>query len=101
VNETWRFERALARVERVAEAVVAEYATSYCQRPARRVDIRPPRPLPGVQWSIDGELVLEFVHHRDGRDELCVHDVALLTPLRKRLRSRRLRIEHVTTEWAQ
>ena len=95
----WRFRRAVARVDAVVEEVLADFATSYVGRPVRRLDILPPRPLPGVAWSIDGELVVEFIHRAAGRDELQVHDVALLQVLRKRLRTRHIDVAHATTTW--
>ena len=95
----WRFERALARVEAAVDEIVADHATSYVGRPVQRHAILPPRPLPGMTWSIDKELVVEFVYRDGAQDELLVHDVALLAPLRKRLRSRHLRVAHVTTTW--
>ncbi len=89
----------MARVEDVVEEVVADFAVSYVGRPVRRREILPPRPLPGVAWSIDGDLVVEFVHRASGRDQLLVHDIALLDVLRKRLRTRHVDVTHVTTTW--
>ena len=92
----WRFERAVARV-RAVDGIIAEHATSYCGRPYRRQDVRPLESaiaLPGVTWSIDGEVVVEFLPGDTGAARLIVRDVALLRPLRRALRSRRLRIEH-------
>jgi hypothetical protein len=97
----WRLERALARV-RVVDDVVAEHATSYCGRPARRRDIPPLTSaveLPGARWSIDGELVVEFLASEVGPGRLVVHDVALLAPLKKLLRSRHVSVEHVSAAW--
>jgi hypothetical protein len=96
---TWQFDRAVARVEATVEAVLADLATSHVGRPVRRRDIRPPRPLPGIEWSIDGDLVVQFVHRAAGKDELLVHDVSLLADLRKRLRSGHIEIRHVSTVW--
>ena len=95
----WRFRRAVARVEPVVEEVVAEHAVSYVGRPVRRRDIPPPHPLPGIAWSIDGELVVEFVYRASQPDQLLVHDIALLDVLRKRLRTRHVEVAHVTTTW--
>jgi hypothetical protein len=91
----WRYQRAVARVEAVVEPIVADYATSYVGRAVQRSEIRPPRPLPGVAWSIDGELIVEFVHRTGARDQLFVHDVALVDLLRKRLRTRYVDVTHV------
>jgi hypothetical protein len=93
----WTFQRAVARVEAAVEEVVAEFATSYVGRPVQRRDILPPRPRPGIAWSIDGELVVEFVHRRSGRDQLLVHDIALLDGLRRRIRTRHVEVAHVST----
>ena len=96
---SWRYGRALARVEEVVEQVLADYATSYVGRPVHRRDVRPPRPLPGVAWSIDGSLAVEFVHRSGGRDQLLVHDVALLDSLKKRIRTRHVEVAYVETMW--
>ena len=98
-DRDWRFQRSVARVEDVVEAVVAEHAVSYVGRPVPRRDGLPPRPLPGIAWSIDGELVVEFVYRKTGRDQLLVHDVALLDVLKKRLRTRHVDVAHITTTW--
>ena len=66
-DRDWRYRRAVARVEGVVEEVVADFAVSYVGRPVQRRDILPPRPLPGVAWSIDGDLVVEFVHRDSGQ----------------------------------
>ncbi|MET0903291.1 MAG: hypothetical protein ABWZ52_08625 [Acidimicrobiales bacterium] len=95
----WRFQRAVARVEDVVEEVVAEHAVSYVGRPVQRRDTSPPHPLPGIVWSIDEELVVEFVHRASGPDQLLVHDIALLDVLKKRLRTRHVDVTHVTTTW--
>jgi hypothetical protein len=88
----WRFDRALARVERAVDELLAEYAASYVLRPVHRhADV-----VRGVvTWSIDKETVVEFFHVQHGHDRLVVHDVALLGPLRKRVRSRHVDVEHV------
>ena len=98
-DEQWRFDRAIARVEPVIEEVVAEHATAYVGRPVQRVVVRPPRPLPGISWSIDGELVVELVHRPGGPDQVLVHDVALLSTLKKRLRSGHVEVSYVETTW--
>ena len=94
----WRFARAIARV-RVVDDVVAEHATAWCGRPYRRRDVRPLESavdLPGVTWSIDNEVVVELLYADRGAHRLVVHDVALLAPIRKVLRSRHVVIEHVS-----
>jgi hypothetical protein len=68
----WVFERAVDRVESVVEEVVAGYVASYVGRALRRHEIRPPRPLPGIAWSIDGDIVVEFVHRGSAPDQLLV-----------------------------
>jgi hypothetical protein len=96
---TGGFRRAVARVEAAVEQILADHATAYVGRPVQRRDIPPPRPLPGISWSIDGEVVVEFVHRRTGRDQLLVHDVAVLEDLRKRLRTRHVDVVHVPPTW--
>jgi hypothetical protein len=98
-DRVWRFERAVARVEATIDEVVADHATSYVGRPFERRTVSPPRPLPGVTWSIDGALVVEFVHRVDERDQVLVHDVALLDVLRKRLRSGHVEVSYAETTW--
>ena len=98
---SWRFRRAVARVEATVEEVVADFATSVVGRPVQRRDIVPPQPLPGIAWSIDGDLVVEFVHRNHGPDHLLVHDVAVLDVLNKRVRTRHVEVQHVATTWDQ
>ena len=95
----WRFERAVARVEATIDQVVAEHATSYVGRPVQRHTVSPPRPLPGITWSIDGELAVEFVHRASGPDRVVVHDLSLLDTLKKRLRSRHVEVSYAETTW--
>jgi hypothetical protein len=95
----WLFQRAVARVEPGVEEIVADFATSYVGRAVRRDDYRPPRPLPGIAWSVDGDLVVEFVHRESAPDQLLVHDVALLRVLKRRFRTRHVHVVHVTTIW--
>ncbi len=77
---------------------MAGYAASYVGRAVRRHEIRPPRPLPGIAWSIDGDIVVEFVHRRSAPDQLLVHDIALLDDLKRRLRTRHLEVTYVAME---
>ena len=93
---TWGYQRALRLVEPAVDELLATYATSFCLRPVRRADWEHDGCC-GARWSIDGELVVELRY--DGRVpvDLVVHDVALMRPLRTRLRSRRVRIEHSAT----
>lgn len=87
----WRSQRALARIERDVEAIVAAHATSYWQRGARRHDA-----WPDVRWTIDNELVLELRVAPRGAAELVVHDYSLIGPLRKALRTRHVRIRYAS-----
>jgi hypothetical protein len=98
-DRAWCFQRAVARVEAAVEAIVADFATSYVGRPVRRRDTLPPRPRPGIAWSIDGDLVVEFVHRDSAPDQLLVHDVALLDSLKRRFRTRHVEVAHVATTW--
>lgn len=96
----WRFDRAVARVQAVDD-IVAEHATVYCGRPYRRRVVRPLESaieLPGVTWSVEGETLVEFFPSDDGGPgRLVVHDVALLATLRRALRTRHVRIDHITS----
>ena len=84
-DRDWRYQRAVARVEVAVEEIVAELTRpSYEGRPVQRREILPPRPLPGIVWSIDGELVVEFVYRDSVPDQLLVHDIALLHTLKRR-----------------
>jgi hypothetical protein len=91
--DTWLFERAVRRVDPV-DAVVADYATSICGRAARRREVRPGGPDVGVTWSIDGEVVVCFTPKQQGRSVVTIHEIALLQPLRKQLRSRHLAVAY-------
>jgi hypothetical protein len=95
----WCFTRAVARVAAV-DAVLADYATSICGRPVRRRDVGPLESavsLPGVTWSIDGEVLVEFLPGDSGPGELIVYEIALLKPLKKQFRSRHFRIKYAAT----
>ena len=92
----WRFERAVARVAAVDE-IVAEYATSYCGRPFRRRDTPPLASavdLPGVTWTIEGDVVVELLYAEHGPSRLLVHDIGLLRPVRRAIRSRHVTVAH-------
>jgi len=92
----WRFARATARV-RAVDAVLAEYATSFCGRPVRRVEAAPLQSavqVPGISWSIDGDVMVEFLYEDTGPSRLIIREIALRKPLRKQLRSKHVTIEH-------
>jgi hypothetical protein len=95
----WRYRRAVARVEHAVDEVLAEFAVSYVGRAVQRREILPPRPLPGVAWSIDGDLVVEYLYRESERDRILVHDIALLDVLKKRLRTRHVEIAYAETTW--
>ena len=95
----WLFQRAVARVEPGVEEIVADFATSYVGRAVQRHDFLPPRPLPGMAWSIDRDLVVEFVHRESVPDQLLVHEFALLDVLKRRFRTRHVHVAYVTTTW--
>ena len=92
----WRHQRAVARVRKVDD-LVADYATAYWGRPYRRREIRPFESsieLAGVIWSIDGQALVELhTLTEDGVARLLVHDIGLLAPLKRALRTRHIRIE--------
>ena len=91
----WRYRRAVARAAAI-EDIVAEYATSICGRPVRRREVRPftsAVELPGVIWSIDGDVMVELLVVDGERPRVVVHEIALLKPLRRVLRTRHLSVE--------
>jgi hypothetical protein len=91
----WRFDRVLRVVEPIVDELLATYVSSFSLRPVR-ASAHAGEGCLGRRWSVDGDVLIELVF--DGRvpAELVVHDVALMRPLRKRLRTRRIRIEHVS-----
>ena len=95
-TDRWLFERAVDRV-RVVDSIVAEYASAICGRPARRRDHPPDGSdgqVVGVTWSIDGDVLVTFSPSPRGRSVVTVHEIGLLEPVRKELRSRHLRVEY-------
>jgi hypothetical protein len=70
--------------------MLADYATTYCLRPVRRVD-----ESEVIRWSIEDEVMVELVHGAAGREQVLVHEIGLLATLRKQLRSRRVSVEYV------
>jgi hypothetical protein len=93
----WRFRRALARIEPAIEAIVAEHATTYWQRGARRRELEPGADgNRRVRWSIDDQLVLELHVPPRGRATLVAHDFSLHDPLRQSLRTRHLHLRFAT-----
>ena len=95
----WRCRRALARIEPQVDAIVAEHATSFWQRGARRYEDWPrlDQPDARVRWVIDKELVLELRVAARGAADLVVHDFSLIDPLRRGLRTRHVRIRHAVS----
>ena len=95
----WRFNRAVARVH-VVDAIVAGYATSYWGRPVRRRVVQPLASaveVAGVRWSIEDEVVVEFLPTDGGPDRLVVYELALVAPIKKQLRTRHVSIERPVT----
>jgi len=95
-SAAWRFSRAVERV-RVVDAILADYATSYCGRPVRRREVKPMESaveLPGITWSIEGDVMVEFLPGDRGPGRLIVHEIAILSLVKKQLRSRHLTIEY-------
>lgn len=94
----WRCQRVLARIEPQVEAIVAEHASGYWQRGARRREEWPDadRSDGRVRWTIDNELVLELRVPPRRTAELVVHDFSLIDALRKALRTRHVRIRYAT-----
>jgi hypothetical protein len=94
----WRFARAVARVAPV-EHILAEYATAVCGLPVRRRETHDPGlglVLGRVTWSIDDEVMVELVPSAEGPHLLRVHDLSLLGPIRKALRTRHVRVEYAS-----
>ena len=90
---TWRFTRSVARVE-IVDRVLADYATT-CGRPVRRREHGLPGRARGyVSWSIDGEVMVEFLPGLKGPGRLLVHEIGLVAPLKKQLRTRHVAIEY-------
>ncbi len=50
--------------------------------------------LPGIRWSIDDELMVEFLYRDRGPGRLIVYEIALLDVIKRQLRSRHITIEH-------
>jgi hypothetical protein len=84
----WAFDRAVRRVERL-DGLLADYATNVVGLPLRRAD----DPY-GVTWSIGGERMVRLEIVADGPDRLLVHELALLAPVRRALRTRHLTITY-------
>ena len=81
----------------VVDSILADYATSYCGLPVRRRDVLPLQSaveVPGVIWSIDGEVMVEFLPAESGPGRLVVREIALLSSVKRQLRSRHVRIEY-------
>jgi hypothetical protein len=92
----WRFDRAVARVDAVDD-VLADFATSICGRPYRRRDVGPMESavqVPSVTWTIEDDVVVEFLPAERGPSLLVVRDIALLRPLKQRFRSRHITVEY-------
>jgi hypothetical protein len=85
---------------RAVDSIVGEYATAYCGLPFRRREVGPEHTddsAPRVVWSIEGHTVVEYMHDDAGPGRLVVHEISLLKPLRKQLRSRHVRITYAET----
>jgi hypothetical protein len=82
---------------RVVDAILADYATCYCGRPVRRREVKPMESaveLPGITWSIEGDVMVEFLPRDSGPGRLIVHEIAILSLVKKQLRSRHVTIEY-------
>ena len=91
----WLSERVLRRVA-VVDAILADYATAICGRAVRRRELRPDGaagPVAGVTWSIDGDVIVTFIPALRRR-RVAVHEIGVLQPIRKQLRSRHVVVEH-------
>ena len=86
---SWRIERLRGAVEPAIAAVVADQATTYWNRPARR-SVSDAGDGVLVEWSIDGARIVALEVGPTGPAHVTVHDLGALRPLRQRLRSRRV-----------
>ena len=77
-------------VESVIDMVLSEFVSTFELRPAQRI-----ASAEGARWSIDGETIVELAAGERGTSRVIVHDINLLRPLRTRLRTRRVQIEHI------
>jgi len=94
----WRYRRAASRVS-VIDGIVAEFATGICGRPVRRREVLPLQSsveVPGIKWSIDGHLAVQFIHEPSDPDRLVVYEIALLRSVKKAIRSRHVRITYLS-----
>jgi len=88
-----QFQRAVARVAPVVEEVLGDFAATYALAAIQRRDA-----APIVVWSIDNAPIVEFEYHESGASDIRVYDISLVALLRKRLRSKRVHIEHALDE---
>jgi len=72
------------------DRILADYVTTYCLRPVRRVDAEG-----SACWIIEDDLMVEVLHGEGGREQVLVHEIGLLSELRKQLRSRRVSVAYV------
>jgi hypothetical protein len=63
-------------------------------RPVRRRELRPAGGVAGVTWSIDGDVMVTFTPAVGGPSRVLVHEIGLLQPIRKQLRSGHVVVEH-------
>lgn len=82
------------------DSILADYATSYCGLAVRRREVAPLQSaveVPGVTWTIDGEVMVEFLPGERGPGRLIVREIALMSSVKKQLRSRHVRVEYRPT----
>jgi len=85
------FHRAVGRVAPHIDRVLTSFVSAYGLAPVQRRD-EPPT----VVWEAGDETLVEFVYRTSGPSDVLVHDIGLLSELRKTLRSRRLRVQHAS-----
>ena len=83
--------RAATSVEAVVDGVLTEYAASYLLAIQQRSNPERTR----VTWSSGNDVMVELQRDDTGAIRLLVQEIGLLSPLRKRLRSRRVKVEHI------
>ena len=75
------------------EALLADYATNVCGLPLRRQE-NVDDDQPSVTWSIDGEPMAQLLVTPEGPDRLVIHELSLLGPARKAVRTRHIQIDY-------
>jgi hypothetical protein len=81
-----------AAIEQRIDRIVVDYAAAYCLRAVQREQAIDDL---AIAWTVDDHLMVVFRSDDRGGGDVRVHEIGLLAPLRKGLRSRRLRVTYV------